>query len=438
MKVLLVQANVLCRSDPILNPRVFPLGLSYVGTALKDHDVVILDPSVLDEPLVGLREKVVQMKPDVVGFSLRHTLPHPDRIIESWKQYVEEARKAGDPALKIMAGGPAFSLYPERLMEYLPGIDYGIFCEGEETTPELLENLENPGIIKGIYYRKDGQLFFTGAREKMDFGSFPAPRRDLIDIRPYLERPYIIGVQSKRGCILKCVYCSYPRLDGCELRLRHPEHVADEIERLIKIHGIKSFAFTDNVFNVPIHHAEEICREMIKRKLPVRWTAWFHDKFVTRDFMELARDAGCDLVEFSSDGFSDQSLERLGKKMTNRDIVNAFNIVKDIKEFKVRYHFFFWPPGQRGGAFLNLLWFKLKVRLKLGKRLTGFGMGPAVVIDNTKLYEVALEEGLIDKDTDLLFSVVFYWPSKWTALLFRVKSTFSSVTRKILGKGPHD
>jgi len=438
MKVLLVQTNVLHADDTIDNSRVFPLGLSYIGTALKDHDVVIFDPSVLDEPLVGLREKVMDVKPDIVGFSLRHTMPHPNRIIGYWKQYTEEARKSGGRGLKIMAGGPAFSLYPERLMEYLPDIDYGVFCEGEETAPELLENLENPAIVKGVYYRKDGQLMFTGARERMDFGSFPAPRRDLIDMNPYRQRPYVVGVQSKRGCILKCTYCSYPRLDGCQLRLRRPEHVAEEIEHLIKSHGIKSFAFTDNVFNVPIDHAEGICREMIKRKLRVRWAGWFHDKFVTKDFMELAKESGCELVEFSSDGFSDQSLESLGKEMTNRDVLNAFNLVKDIKEFKVRYHFFFWPPKQSCIAFLKLLWFRMKVRLKLGKRLTGFGMGPAMVIENTKLHEAAMEEGLIDKDTDLLFSTVFYWTSKRVALLFSIKNAFSSVIRKIRGKGPHD
>jgi hypothetical protein len=55
MRLLLVQINA--SSDR--NPAVFPIGLSYVGSALapNNHEVEILDLNVIEDPLAALREK---------------------------------------------------------------------------------------------------------------------------------------------------------------------------------------------------------------------------------------------------------------------------------------------------------------------------------------------------------------------------------------------
>ena len=43
------------------------------------------------------------------------------------------------------------------------------------------------------------------------------------DIRDYYCRlTHILPVQTKRGCPFHCVYCTYPALEGCFMRLRDP------------------------------------------------------------------------------------------------------------------------------------------------------------------------------------------------------------------------
>ncbi|MHC4417294.1 MAG: B12-binding domain-containing radical SAM protein [Planctomycetota bacterium] len=434
MKVLLVQANVLSERSPLNHPRVYPLGLSYVGTALKlkGHQVQIFDPSTGQEPLVTFREKIMEMEPQIVGFSLRHVSFYPKVVIERVNELAKEIRKARFADTKILIGGPSFSLYPEKLMKCLPEVDYGFLYEGEESVPDFLENLENPEMTKGVFLRKAEKVIFTGGKERIDFGIFPMPRRDLLDMSMYLNSPYSIGVQTKRGCALKCTYCAYPHLDGTTLRLRKPESVVDEIEHLVSLYGVKSITFADNVFNIPMHHAEEICRGLIKRGVDIQWTAWFHDKYVTREFMELAREAGCNKVEFSPDGFSDHSLRCLGKGMTQSDIISTYNIIKDMKELKVRYHFFFWAPGQSFVTFLKLIWFRLKAKSQLGRRFMGFGFGPICIEPNTALEEAAVEQGIIKEETDLLFSTVEYWPARWIRMLFKMKKAFRLVGDRIL------
>jgi hypothetical protein len=42
-------------------------------------------------------------------------------------------------------------------------------------------------------------------------------------------------IRSKRGCPLRCSYCSYPLIEGRRGRLRDPEKVVDEVEAIL--HG---------------------------------------------------------------------------------------------------------------------------------------------------------------------------------------------------------
>ena len=42
-------------------------------------------------------------------------------------------------------------------------------------------------------------------------------------------------IQTKRGCVFKCVYCTYLNVEGWGYRLRDPESVVDEMAALSKV-----------------------------------------------------------------------------------------------------------------------------------------------------------------------------------------------------------
>ena len=94
----------------------------------------------------------------------------------------------------------------------------------------------------------------------MELDGVELPDRSMNHVKDYRDIPEAIGIETKRGCALKCVYCIYGFLNGRKYRFRSPEKIVDEIEALRKVHGIDSFTFVDSVFNVPQKHAEEICR----------------------------------------------------------------------------------------------------------------------------------------------------------------------------------
>jgi radical SAM superfamily enzyme YgiQ (UPF0313 family) len=306
------------------------------------------------------------------------------------------------PDSKIIIGGSGFSMFAIEIMQRHREIDIGVFREGEDIFPELLENLNNPGTVKGIFYRKDNEIIYTGDRPLPEIINLPRPRRDLLDLKPYLGDIDTIGVLTKRGCSLKCAYCTYPYLNGTDIRVREPKDVADEIEELLSKYGVRDFIFVDPVFNIPKNHAEEICREMIKRKLNVTWTAWINEKNVDKQFVELALYAGCREFCFSSDGCSDESLKELGKNFQRKHIEATLELAIEIPEMKVSYNFFLNPPGQTLEGFLWLIKFYFRVKKSLGSRLRGFCLGAPRIEPYTPIYEMALKNHLLSKDVSLL------------------------------------
>lgn len=404
MKVLLIQAY-LGRKDKEGN--IFPLGLCYIGTALSDreHEIKLLDPNLYDNPYAEIERISRDFMPDVVGISLRNidTTQKLDKYLyyKTLNPTVKIIKKAV-PGVRVMIGGTGFSMFAEQIMAKFPDIDFGVFLEGDESTPELLDNLDTPEKVKGIFVRKGDRVIFTGARHLPDMTQVPVPRKDFAEVKKYTHDIFFnIGVQTKRGCSLKCAYCSYPFLNGVRLRLRSPANVVDEIAHLKDKFDIEKFMFADSVFNLPRGHAEEICREILKRKIKVTWNAWFDIQNFTEELMFLAREAGCVSMAFSPDAASNESLKVLRKNLTEQEIYRVLAMARKVKGVHFFFSFFCTPPAQDFIGFLKMLKLFFAINIFLfGKGRAG--MGWIRVEPNTLMTRIAITDGIIHESTDLL------------------------------------
>jgi len=288
-------------------------------------------------------------------------------------------------------------------MNKIPEIDFGIYLEGEKSTPELLANLENPEHVKGIFIRENDQLIYTGDRALPDFSEIPMPETapEVIDIKKYLGPSYnIIGIQTKRGCALNCGYCSYPNLNGRQVRLREVKDIVDQIEYFINQFGMKRFVFVDSVFNVPKDHAINILDEMIRRNLDVQFGVWCHMKGITEDFLGLLKKAGAIQIDFSPDAATNKGLSALKKGLTEQDIKNTIRMVRKIKGVGVGFGLFTSLPGYTLIDTIKTLILPFKIQLALPGR-GGGGISYIKIEPDTHLQKIAVKEGLISKDDDL-------------------------------------
>jgi radical SAM superfamily enzyme YgiQ (UPF0313 family) len=406
MKVLLVQSH-LGRIKHF--PPLFPIGLSYIATALEKHRVKIFDLNFWETPLAYemLEKEIAEFNPDVVGISIRN-IDTTNRVdifyhYKTIKPTVDVVKRA-KPDVILIAGGAGFSMFAEQILNRIPEFDFGIYQEGEESVPELLDFLDSPEKVNGVFFRRDGDLHFTGRREPPDINKLPIARRDkeIIDISAYIGKVADnIGIQTKRGCALSCAYCSYPFLNGTKMRLRLPKLVVDEIEYLMSL-GVKRFSFVDNIFNVPESHAREICEEIIRRGIKVSWSAWYEIKNTNESLIRLAQKAGCKHFGFSPDAATDRTLTIMKKGITVKDIEDNLRLVRKIDGIRAAYNLFFIIPGATLIDLIKvvILYFKIPIVL--------LGKGGGVLLSwirlehHTEVLQMAIDEGFISNDNNLL------------------------------------
>ncbi len=401
MRVLLVQSWL--GGD---GPPVYPVGLACLAATLPGHEVACFDPNVAADPLAELAARVRGFRPEAVGVSLRNIDSTNTRVSVSYlppfAAVLDTVRQGFSGPLIV--GGSGFSMFAEPVMARYPAIDYGLYLEGERTFAALIDALAAPGsdlaAVPSVYRREGGRVLFSGPAAKADFTDLPAPDFTVLPLAPYTAVPWGVGVETKRGCAFSCLYCPYGFLNGRRYRRKPPERVAEELAGLQAL-GLTRFTFLDSVFNAPADHAAAVMRAMIARGLRLRWSAWFTERGLTREFLELAKGAGCDTVIFSPDAYGDTALRALGKAVTRAEVDAGYALVRDLGCFDVSYNFFKNPPGQSLGQALALLGFILRARRQMGRR-AHFELSTLRVEPHTALAALAAREGRIAAGADLL------------------------------------
>lgn len=403
MKIALFQTYLGRKEIP-----VYPLGVAYIGSALevnKTNSVQCIDLNIQQQPFQSLEQSILEFQPDVIGLSLRNVDTTQTRdLYYYYLSFIKQIKfiKKLTPHTPLMVGGSGFSLYAEQIMFSNPEIDFGILREGEETISDLINNINNPSTVLGLFFRKDGKVIFSGNRPVMDLAKLPILRWDILPLERYRNIKGAIGVETKRGCVLKCEYCTYPFLDGQSVRKYPVEHVIRNINSLVNEHGISQFTFVDSVFNVPKTHARDICKRLIEEKIITKWVGWFNEKSCDTDFMKLCQRAGCVEFSFSPDGFSNNALKGLGKNISVADINRVYKIAKGNINLNVSYNFVANPPGQDTFSLIKLFFFMIKCKVVFRNRLKGFCITNLRIEPNTGIYLRSLREKIINTDTNLL------------------------------------
>jgi len=403
MKILLLQ-SYLGRPERI----VMPIGLAYIATMLgADHDVKILDMNLCRNPYEDLEVTIRDYHPEIIGISLRN-VDNQQRI--GFFYYYQELPKTLKlikdvaPESKIVIGGPGFSMFAEKIMQRHHEIDFGIYLEGEYSFPALLGNIDDPRNVPNLYYRNGGILSFTFQGKLPDIEKLPIPRKDILNINVYKQDKWAIGVQTKRGCPLQCAYCNYPILNGLTVRMRDPVQIVDEIEDLVKHHGVTSFMFADGIFSSPFHHVKSICDEIVYRRVHVQWAAWCNVMDISEAFLETVTKAGCNHIVISPDALSQTALNGLNKSFTRQNIKETLDLLNRWQGIHFGFGFFLTVPGETiGGYFATIFFFIKEMLLKMiGMRKGGCGLSWIRIEPNTRIHQTAIDEGLIRCETDLI------------------------------------
>ena len=310
-------------------------------------------------------------------------------------------------------------------MREAPEIHYGIVGEAETALSLLLSSLENPPQIAGLCRRTQNGVKIDLPSQLADMGRYKQPDRKILQPSLYsCINTYVpaMGIEAKRGCPFRCAYCVYPVLQGRKFRCRSPRDVVDEMESLHKEYSIARFHFTDPVINYPDNHLEDICLEIIRRKLKFNWNGFMREDHFNEKNAALFEKAGCECFSFSPDGLSQESLDVLDKKLTERDILKAAQVAAGTDVLSV-YHFMVNVPGETEKTCDKSIRFLERIYdLHYSKKNLGtIVLNNIRILPGTRIEMLARESGMIRPDADLLYPT-YYNPNPFDAFRYRLET----------------
>ncbi|MCH2185575.1 radical SAM protein [Myxococcota bacterium] len=331
MKVAFVSGNREQLPDPVI-----PLGIITVATNLPaSHPRVLVDLCFEDHPIAALSARLQDFEPDLVAVGMRNIqsadYSGKSDSIEYYRELIRTIRQL--TGVPIVLGGSGFSVMPSELMEALRP-DYGLSGEADQSFAALVEALERGSGIEKIpnlhFFEGDRLVSSVVPVQYYDLRSAPQADRSLVDPRHY-EVHGIEGVQTKRGCPLSCMYCTYPLIEGKVGRARKPGAVAEEFLGLVEGgRRVEHVFIVDSVFNLPRRHAKEVCQALIERSVSIPWTCYANPLGFDEALAQLMKDAGCAGMEIGSDSGTDKQLLALKKGFTTDDIRSMSRMAKSV------------------------------------------------------------------------------------------------------------
>jgi len=394
-------------------------GLGYVAQPLSEAGIPYetLDMR-LGYSFRYLVKKMREFKPDIIGISMRTP--------EYRKQCEMIARlKQIFPHSVLILGGDHVNLMREEILRQCPDVDYAVVFEGERTFLELLKGKEEPAGIKGLIFRDDGNLKYTGDAEferDLDKLSFPRYANFELDRYPNKE----IGIVSSRGCPYRCIFCVESSKNTRRLyRARSPGNVVDEIEYWYS-RGYRKFDFSEPMFNLRKERVAGICDEVEKRgleglQLAVR--SGLRADATDREVLQKMKRVGFSAISFGVEGGNDRMLEIIKKNEKMEDIERAIRDACEIG-FDVMLTFLIGLPFERESDIRDA------IKLSYKYPINAVFFNNVVPIPGSELYEWVKENDyFLESPADYLNAV---WRKKQNTPLFETPELDAENRKRLL------
>lgn len=216
------------------------------------------------------------------------------------------ARRAG--AVTVI-GGIHATLLPDEAGLHADAIALG---DGERIVGEILADFDAGAGLRPRY---------QGGRDT-SLEQLPLPRWEDAQVRDYA--PWVVPVQTSRGCRNACHFCSTTRFQGAARRHRPPQEIVDEIKALQE-RGVltpeKVIFFTDNNIVSDTDHRRGVrdtryARSLFEALIPLD-VLWVGQGEIgvgdDRELTELMARAGCIKLLVGFESIDDKNLGSVGK-----------------------------------------------------------------------------------------------------------------------------
>ena len=298
------------------------IGICSLAASIEDDvESLVIPDNYYNSALYDSFERLLAQQPiELVGISSM------TGGFNNAKKLAEIARKQG--AFVVMGGFHPTAM-PEEVLK-LSCVDVVVAGEGESTFRELV--LDGPSRnVKGIVFRENGGIAYTGPRETIhDVDTIAFPLRSLRPER-YGEKGHDYSVDTiytSRGCPWVCSFCANDQMHK-KWRGRSPENVVDEIALIHDPAKKKYLKIWDANFLTDIERVEKICDMMIGRELTnFRITTETRARDILRSerVLDKLRCIGLKKIGLGIESPNQETLKLMKKKNTGDEVQKAIEL----------------------------------------------------------------------------------------------------------------
>ena len=312
---------------------IYPMVPASAATLLqqKGHQVVWNDCIAQRWDYKRFMDFVKQEKPDLIAIETKTPV-----IKQHW-QIIGELKKLStiNYQLSTVLMGDHVTALPEESIQSCP-VDFVI--TGGDYDFSLLSIAEylsqGKDLCNGIYYREDnlikntGNFQLDGNLDELPFIDRNLTKWQLYGEKIYKRAPFTYTMAGRDCPWAKCTFCSwttlYPRF-----RVRSPENLLEEIGVLIEKYKIREI-FDDTGTFPSGGWLNQFCEGMIKRGYhkKILFSCNFRFDYLEKNRLRLMKQAGFRLFKLGLESASDETLQRLNKGLTVKQIEQGCRLAK--------------------------------------------------------------------------------------------------------------
>lgn len=335
-----------------------PLGLMAIATQVdRRHEISIYDPGVQAHTIEDACRHILKVRPDVLGISV------VTRRLWALKE-ISCTIKAQLPQCRIIVGGPHINYWPRETLE-LGNIDYALSGCSESSFPRLIEEIsagekrDRLDHISQLHCVRERRVYSIEVPESshVSLDQIPFPRRDLIPQDLYftaVDMSRMATTYSSRGCPFHCIFCDVQEKG---FAFRSGRNMADEFEALCA-QGYEEIHIFDDAFNIRKDRVIELCNELQKRRIRVKWSVRARVNPWDREMMQAVKEQGCVRIHVGVESLDDATLRYMKKRQSVKEIMTFFSMCNDVGIDTLAYFIIGFPtetPAYRASLYEKAL-----------------------------------------------------------------------------------
>ena len=375
----------------------------------------------------SIKEELENFKPDLVGISINFSVAKANglEILNMVKNYKKN--------ILTVFGGVHSTFDFQDLMD--KGADMVFLREADNTFPDFIKYAKDRKLfdagINGFVYKLDNEIKKIEYVAPPKFEDLPTPAWDMIDLPNYYKVSSLCLVKNKdgasqpsaiiqtlRGCVAKCTFCSVRNFNGFGVRTRKVKDVVDEIELFVNEYGIKFIEVVDDDFTADVPRAIEICKEIIKRKLDITWSLDNGIRLgtITEELAENLVASKCAMISIGIESGNKEILHRIKKPITLPILYKKMKMMAQYPEIYIKANFIVGFPFEN----YNQLQDTFKVASELDFDWSIFSIySPLIGTDAMNQYDESTQQKISNNESN--FGSIEFVPDG-----FKSKSDFEN------------